>query len=93
MSASLLLNSCLIQLSSPDSFYVFDQSISQSSIPKRISESEASKVDLLQGIVHPRASTDTPVVELSSEKSGIKLSFSSNRESPYRSWVRHVKIY
>lgn len=93
MSASFLLNPCLIQFSSPDSFYVFDQSISQSSIPKRISESEASKVDLLQDIVHPRASTETPVVELSSEKSGIKLSFSSNRESPYRSWERHVKIY
>lgn len=91
MSASFLLNPCLIQFSSPDSFYVFDQYISQSSIPKRISESEASKVDLLQDIVHPRA--ETPVVELSSEKSGIKLSFSSNRESPYRSWERHVKIY
>lgn len=85
MSTSLLLNSYLIQFSSSDSFYVFDQSISQSSIPKRISESEASKVDLLQDIVHPRASTETPVVELSSDKSGIKLSFSSNREFSYQS--------
>ena len=62
-----------------DSFYVFDQSLSQSNVPKRIPLNDAARADLLQDIVHPNALDKANLVELSSESSGIKLSFTSNR--------------
>ena len=63
-----------------DEFYVFNKSVQSSPIPTRLSLVEAAKVDLIQDIVLPKQTEETPLVELSSEKSNLKLSFFSNRK-------------
>ena len=71
-------------MSQKDHFYVFDRSAfnaTPANVPTRVTLSEFPKVDLIQDIVNPRTSQpqSPPLVELASEKSGLKLSFSSNR--------------
>ncbi|KAL5504356.1 hypothetical protein ACEPAH_8430 [Sanghuangporus vaninii] len=61
-----------------DEFYVFDKS-APSPVPKRIPLSEFPKTDLVQDIIHPKPTESSPVVELSSDKSGLKLSFFTNQ--------------
>ena len=66
-----------IPLSTIDEFYVFEKD-AVAPVPSRISEIEFLKADLIQAIIRPREKRE-PVVELSSDKSGIKLAFSTNR--------------
>ncbi|THH04870.1 hypothetical protein EW145_g5208 [Phellinidium pouzarii] len=60
-----------------DEFYVFEHS-APTPIPTRFPESELSKTDFIQDLVYSKKTKEEPLVELSSEKSGLKLSFSSN---------------
>lgn len=49
-------------------------------IPTRIAASELPKIDLIQDIIRPKdQKKKEPVVELSSDKSGLTLAFSTNR--------------
>ena len=70
-----------------DDFYVFSK---PSLFQKRISLSQITKpfsespLDLLNPILSPSNETDS-VLELSSEKSGLRLTFSTNRTSSFRS--------
>jgi hypothetical protein len=64
-----------------DEFYVFEKS-APTPIPLRIPLKELPEVDILQDIIRPSDVKKDPVVELSSEKSGLKLAFSTNREWP-----------
>jgi len=60
-----------------DSFYVFDRT--PSVIPTRVSLDTFDTLDLIQEVVNPSNTTATSVVELTSEKSGLKLTFESNQ--------------
>ena len=65
-----------------DSFYVFEKPILAEKFPSRIPVSAFDKVDVLGELVLPKEQDlFSPLVELSSEKSGLKLSFTSNRTS------------
>ncbi|KAI5119636.1 hypothetical protein M0805_008998 [Coniferiporia weirii] len=61
-----------------DEFYVFEPS-ARTPIPTRLPLSELSKTDLIQDIVYPKKTGETPLVELSSDKSGLDLSFFTNQ--------------
>ncbi|EJD07057.1 galactose mutarotase-like protein [Fomitiporia mediterranea MF3/22] len=66
-----------------DEFYVFEKS-APTPIPTRIPLSEFPKMDLIQDVIHPRQAdpsspSSPPVVELSSDKSGLNLSFFTNQ--------------
>ena len=78
-SASLPSFTQIAHLSAIDEFYVFDKD-APVSIPTRLSSSDLPKANFIQDIVHPRDRKKEPVVELSSEKSGIKLDFFTNRK-------------
>ena len=67
---------------------LFQKRISLSQITKPFSE---SPLDLLNPILSPSNETDS-VLELSSEKSGLRLTFSTNRTSSFRSasWTTHL---
>ncbi|KAH8112722.1 galactose mutarotase-like protein [Phellopilus nigrolimitatus] len=60
-----------------DEFYVFEKS-APAPVPARVPLSDLSKTDLIQDIVHPKETKDA-LVELASDKSGLKLSFFSNQ--------------
>lgn len=61
-----------------DDFYVFDPQVTTNKGPKRIPLSSfGSDTDLIQDIVHPKQKSS--LVEIASDKSGLKLVFDSNR--------------
>ena len=62
-----------------DEFYVFERSAFATDIPTRLPLGQLSDKDLVQDLVQPSTRPIPTAVELSSDKSGIKLSFSTNR--------------
>lgn len=62
-----------------DDFYVFEKGAA-ADIPTRLPVKELESNDLIEDLVQPTTKAIKPVVELSSDKSGLKLEFSTNRE-------------